>query len=117
MDKRIIAESHSGVAIALFALTFIGSGVPKIIIGFFSGLFLVSSLLLFANQEKLKWMTEKLALVNVEYLPIFLGLISLCVVLLGENYGLGIALFVVAYIYLIARIWAGRKIKARVKKN
>lgn len=104
-DTKSKAGVFLSIAIALFAFTVISHGISQILVCLTAVFFAVSSIILRINAKTTVRFRKWLRHLNVDYLVIFLGLVSVVVVLLQSGQVIPASVvFIAAYIFLIINI-------------
>jgi len=107
-----------GIAIALFAFFIISDGILQVFLLLTGISFGVSSIILRINKKATARPRKWLHQLNVDYLTIFLGLMSVVIVLSQSGQGiLTRVVFIAAYIFLIVNILRSLGITKRKRTN
>jgi len=104
-DNKTVTKSYLGVSIALLAFALTSSNWQQIVNFVVCGFFVISFILILMNSRKLRFIVGRLIALKVNYLPIFLGLVSATIASFQSNVvWLGYTLFGLSYGYLIGNI-------------
>lgn len=114
MDDKVIAEGHIGVGIGILGVALLGGGWAMWVLGVFSALFTTSGIVMRIRTERTELVKKLLRKVAVDFLPIFLGLVSLGMAILQKvSWRLGLVVVIVAFLYLYLRIYKQQRQRAK----